>query len=76
MEVIITNSARRHGIADVDQLHAYLHAVRVFDLDDDFSMHIGPARTSILLEIDVVCAASGRVVIVHAVIARPKFLRC
>ena len=34
MDPVIVASARKHGIADDDMLHAYRHPIRVFDLDD------------------------------------------
>ena len=71
---IVANSARKHGVADDDMLHAYDHPIRVFDLDDGFTLIIGPARDARLLEIGVVDGDIAPV-IVHAMPARDKFLR-
>lgn len=69
---MILASARKHGIADDDMLHAYRNPIRVFDLDD-LTMLIGPQPTARLLEIGVV-NAEGIDFIVHAMVARPQFL--
>jgi hypothetical protein len=67
-------SARKHGIADDDILHAYHHPIRVFALDD-LTMLIGGDRSGHPLEIGVVTADEGIEFVVHAMAARPKFLR-
>ncbi len=70
---VILASARRHGVADQDMLHAYRNPVRVLDLDD-LTMLIGPDRAGRLLEVGV-SSAEGIDVVVHAMAARPRFLR-
>jgi len=70
---VILTSARRHGITDDDMLHAYRNPIRVFELDDDLTMLIGPDRSARLLEIGV-ATAEGLVFIVHAMAARARFL--
>jgi hypothetical protein len=70
----IADSARRHGIADEDMLHAVRNAIAAEDLDDGFTMFIGPARDASLAEVGVVDSEDGPV-IVHAMVARPKYLR-
>lgn len=65
-------SARKHGVADADMLHAYRNPVRVFDLDD-LAMLVGPTLAGALLEVGV-AHAEGIDFIVHAMPARPKFL--
>ena len=65
-------SARKHGIADDDMLHAYRHPIRVFDLDD-LDMLIGADPAGRMLEIGVT-TAEGVEFIIHAMAARPKFL--
>jgi hypothetical protein len=67
-------SARKHGIADRDILHAYHHPTRVFALDD-LTMLIGGDRSGRPLEIGVAASDEGIEFIVHAMAARPKFLR-
>ena len=66
-------SARKHGITDYDMLHAYRNPTRVFDLDG-LTMLIGPDPTGRLLEIGVATAEEIDFVI-HAMEARPKYLR-
>ena len=76
MEPIITESARRHGWADEDILHAYRQPIRIWpNADDDMDMIIGPIRSAAeMLELGVVTASDGTPVIVHAMTARPKYL--
>ena len=71
VEPDIANSARRHGVADEDMLHAYRHAAEGFDAGEGLTILIGGDRAGRLLEIGV--TPDGR--IVHAMPARPKFLR-
>ena len=73
MDPVILNSARKHGIEDEDMLHAYRYPIRVFDLGD-VAMLIGPDRDGRMLEVGV-ARADGVDVVVHAMRARPKFLR-
>lgn len=70
---VILASSRRHGIAEEDMLHAYRNPIRAFDLDEDLTMLIGPDRSAQLLEVGVATAA-GIVFIVHAMVARARFL--
>ena len=74
VEPIIAESARRHGVSDEDMLHAYAHPIRVFELDDGFTMVIGANHAAIIFEVGVVDGESAPV-IVHAMKAREKFLR-
>jgi hypothetical protein len=69
----ILASARKHGIADDDMIHAYRHAIRSLDVDD-FVMCIGPNRHGNLLEIGYT-TDPNTVQIFHAMQARHKFLR-
>ena len=73
-EPIIAESARKHGVGDEDILHAYANPIRVFDLDQGFTMVIGANLAAIIYEIGVVDSVSVSV-IVHAMRAREKFLR-
>jgi hypothetical protein len=34
VELIIAESARKHGVSDADIRHAYAHPIRVFELDE------------------------------------------
>ena len=38
VEPIIADSARKHGVSDEDILHAYANPMRVFELNDGFTM--------------------------------------
>lgn len=71
---IIADSARRHGVSDDDMLHAYDHPIRVFELDEGFTMVIGANRAAIVYEVGVIDGALAPV-IVHAMRARKKYLR-
>jgi hypothetical protein len=70
---VIVPSARKHGISDDDMLHALRNPVWVENLDEGFTMFVGPARDGALLEIGVVDGDSGPVII-HADRARSKYL--
>jgi len=69
----ILASARRHGVSDDDMLHAYDHPIRVFDIEG-LVMLIGADESGRLLEIGV-ATGEGIDFIVHAMPARPRFLR-
>ncbi len=72
VDPVILASAREHGVADDDILHAYRNQIRVFDLED-LTMLIGPDQTSRLLELGNAHAESVDFV-VHAMPAGPRFL--
>jgi len=61
-------------VIDTDILHAYANPIRVFDLDEGFTMVIGANQAAILYEIGVI-EATPAPVIVHAMRAREQFLR-
>lgn len=67
-------SAGRHGIDPKDAIHAYLYAIREWNLDEGLTMHIGPSTRAALLEVGTVTREFG-VQIIHAMPARQKFLR-
>ncbi len=71
---IIAESARKHGVSDQDILHAYANPMRIFELDEGFTMIVGANRAAIIYEIGVV-EGQAAPVIVHAMRAREKFLR-
>lgn len=75
LEPAIASSARRHGIGDEDMLHAYRNATDAYALDEGLVMLVGPNRSGELLEVGVVQSGEGVAAIVHAMKARPKFLR-
>jgi ABC-type tungstate transport system permease subunit len=66
--------ARKHGIDDQDMLHALAQPLRVFDVDDGFTMLVRADTAGRLLEVGVV-EGDTALVIVHAMPARQKFLR-
>ena len=71
---LIAASARKHGIHDNDMLHAFDHPIFVDDLDDGFVMFVGADTNGNLLEIGVIDSTDGPIII-HAMAARPKYLR-
>jgi len=73
VDPVILASARKHGVADDDILHAYHHPIRVLILDD-LTMLIGPDLAARMLEIGV-STSEGIDFVVHAMPARPKFTR-
>lgn len=77
LRVEIHRSARRHGIADDDMLHAVDHALAVEDIgeDPDRWLVIGPARAANLLELVVLLTADGEQLIIHAMPMRPQYRR-
>ena len=66
-------TARKHGVNDDDMLHAYRNPIRVFGLDD-LIMLIGADQAGNLLELGV-ATGEGVEFVVHAMPARPRFLR-
>lgn len=73
MELVIAPSARKHGVSDEDMIHAYRNPIRLFQLDDGFTMLVGPDHAARPIEVGVIEAADGTLVIVHAMRpARPK----
>lgn len=74
IELIIAASARKHDVSDEDIRHAYEHPIRVFELDECFTMIIGANHAATVYEIGVVDGVPHPVV-VHAMRARDKFLR-
>jgi hypothetical protein len=74
VEPYILASTLKHGIHEEDIMHAYRNPIRVFDVDEGLIMLVGPDRTGNPLEIGVVNREFAPA-IVHAMPARPKFLR-
>ena len=71
---VIAPTARRHGVDDATILHAFNNPIRVEELDEGMTMLIGPDHAGNPDEIGVVASTDGPV-IVHAMPARPKYLR-
>ena len=70
----IHNSARRHGVDDLDIDHAVSNPLAVDDIgeDPDRWLVIGPDRAGNLLELVVLIDARGEIVI-HTMPMRPKY---
>ena len=73
MDPVILASARKHGVPDEDIIHAYHHPVCVLLLED-LTILIGSDPSARLLEVGV-STREGIDFIVHAMPARPKFIR-
>lgn len=71
---MIAPSARKHDVSDDTILHAFNNPIRAEDLDEGLTMLIGPDHAGNLYEIGVVASDEGPV-IVHAMPARPDYLR-
>ena len=73
MNARILASARKHGIADEDILHAFRNAI--FEVtDDDIVMLVGPNCDGNLIEIAIIRSKNG-FLIIHAMQARKKYLK-
>ncbi len=71
----IDPSARKHGVTDEDMVHAFRNHWKAYETDDpDVTMFIGPAASGEALEVGVVVDDDG-VAVIHAMRARPKFLK-
>jgi hypothetical protein len=71
MQRPIHHSARKHGIADEDILHAIEHAIVVVDIDEDedeLVLHLGPDAAGNLLEV-----IERSSVVIHAMTMRAKY---
>jgi hypothetical protein len=75
VEIVVAHSALRHGVAGDDVLHALRNAVDAWLEDEEgFSMVVGADGTGRLIEVGYVDSVDARIVI-HAMPARPKYLR-
>ena len=70
----IAQTARKHGITDDDMLHAVRNPIAQWQLDEDFTMRVGPAQYGDLLEVGILGIDTDDPVIVHAMGARPRYL--
>ena len=71
---VLARSALRHGLSEDEILHAYRNPIRAWDLGDGLTMLIGASTGTAILEVGFVQGETATV-IVHAMRARPKFLR-
>jgi predicted GNAT family acetyltransferase len=68
----IADSARKHGIADADMLHAIRNALRAVD-QGDRTLYIGADRNGRLLEVVVLDEDEEDLAVIHAMPLRRKF---
>lgn len=66
-------SARKHGIADDDIMHAVDHALAVGEQDDGKVLYLGPDRASNLLEVVSVVREDGSEIVIHAMRMRARY---
>ena len=73
----IHRSARKHGVADEDILHAIDHALAIEDIgeDPDRWLVLGPDRAINMLEVVVLSTAEGTQLAIHAMPMRPIYER-
>lgn len=73
----IHDSARNHGVADQDILHAIDHALAIEDAgeDPDRWLLIGPDSAGNLLEVVVMITIEGNQTVIHAMPMRDKYRR-
>lgn len=69
----IYRSARRHGIADEDIVHAVEHALPVGEQDDGKVLYLGADRAGNLLEVVAVAREDGSEVVIHAMRMRTNY---
>ena len=78
MELVVLDSARQHGVADEDMLHALRNTMASYPNqgDWDLTIAVGPARNGVtMLEIGFDVDETGRRIVVHAMNVRRKYLR-
>jgi hypothetical protein len=75
--VEIHGSARKHGVADEDILHAIDHALAIEDAgeDPDRWLVLGPDTAGNLLEVVVMITIEGMQIAIHAMAMRSKYRR-
>ena len=71
--LIVLSSARRHRVNEDDMSHAIDNAVRIWDVDDERVIYVGPSRSGALLEVGAYQATDG-VIVFHAMPCRTKYL--
>jgi len=76
--VEIYASARKHGIDDLDIMHALEHAVATGEQNDGKVLYLGPDRSGNVLEVVSVLRDDGTEIVIHAMRMRriyESFLR-
>jgi len=71
----ISAPARKHGVSDADIMHALANTLRHISLDEDFTMVLGPATNTALLEVGVLYMGTVDEAVIHAMAMRPKYYR-
>ena len=73
----VHRSARKHGVADEDILHAIDHALAIEDIgeDPDRWLVLGPDRAINMLEVVVLITSEGTPLAIHAIPMRPIYER-
>lgn len=66
-------SARKHGISDLDIVHAVEHALAAGEQDDGKVLYLGPDRAGNLLEVVAVVREDRTEVVIHAMRMRPNY---
>jgi hypothetical protein len=72
--VRIAETAAKHGVPEEDVLHAVRNTIAQWQLDENFTMRVGPAQDGSLLEVGVLGIDTDDPVIVHAMPCRPRYL--
>lgn len=75
--VEIHESARKHGVADEDIVHAIDHALATEDVGDDPDrwLVLGPDTAGNLLEVVVMITVEGGQLAIHAMAMRANYRR-
>jgi hypothetical protein len=76
--MIVRRSALKHGVSEVDSLHAASWAVRTISLDDDNpgrQLRLGFDVSGRLLELVVLVWDDGTEELIHSMKARPQYAR-
>lgn len=70
----IASSAFRHGVTELEILHALRNPFRIAPISEELNMVIGDDGSRGLIEIGII-TRENRVIVIHAMSARAKFLR-
>jgi hypothetical protein len=71
--VEIFASARKHGIDDLDIVHATEHALAIGEQDDGKVLYLGPDRAGNLLEVISVLKDDETEIVIHAMPMRRAY---
>lgn len=73
----IHRSARKHGVKDADIHHAIRHRIYDAVLEDELfkRLYLGPDRAARILEIITIRRLDEDEMVIHAMAARPLYLR-